>query len=42
MSDTHVDLGCFGCLLEVVGVLGFVYIFTHWYAIWAFATGMAR
>ncbi len=42
MSDTHVDLGCFGCLLETVGFLGLVYIVTHWDAVCAFATGMAR
>lgn len=24
------NLGCFGCLLQVVGVLGLIYIVTHW------------
>jgi hypothetical protein len=26
----NVNLGCFGCLLEIVGVLGIIYIFAHW------------
>lgn len=27
------NLGCFGCLLQVLGVLGLIYIVTHWDAI---------
>jgi hypothetical protein len=31
--------GCFGCLTEIIGLLGIVYIVTHWGEIWSFVLG---
>jgi hypothetical protein len=35
-EKSSANSGCFGCLLEIVGILGLIYICTHWGSIWQF------
>ena len=37
-ENTSCSVGCGGCLFEIIGILGIIFIIMHWNEVWWFVT----